>query len=317
MTILVTGATGFAGSHLVDALLAQGVSPVDCFVRWRSTGDIPNLAHIPDASLRFHAADLTDPWSTRRVIRDVKPDRLFHVAAHTHVPYSYGCPTATLDTNGQGTINLLEACRTYAPECKILIVSSGEVYGHHDEEITEESALNVRSPYGLGKLCEDRAAYMYQQAYGMNILIARSFSQTGPRKYVGLVDSAWSYQIAKMEQHQQPPVLKVGLLNTVRTFCDVRDMAQAYLHYMQFGRAGDLYNICGEAVLSMQEILDKLQALTKVKFRVEQDPRLVRPTDVGALRPTCQRFRAAFNWKPTTSYDTSLKDLLHWWREQV
>jgi len=317
VNILVTGATGFVGSHLVDALLASGVTPIHCFVRWHSTGERPNLAHINPSHLDIHYGDLTDPWSTRKIIQSVHPDQLYHVASHTHVPYSYGAPTATLDTNAQGTINLLEAVRTYAKDCKILVVSSGEVYGHHDDIITEHSALNVRSPYGLGKLAEDRAAYMYQQAYGLNLVIARSFSQTGPRKFVGLVDSFWSWQIARMETQGIPPVLAHGLLTPIRTFCDVRDMVQAYLTYMAHGRAGDVYNICGNDVLSMSDILQQLQNMTSIKFALFKDPRLLRPTDVMMLRPSCEPFMQRFGWKPVTPYATSLKNLLNYWRSRL
>ena len=318
MNICVTGATGFAGSHLVDLLLARRPADhITVFARWRSHGYMANLAHLPSGAIDLAWGDLTDPWSVRRIIQDLQPYWLFHVAAHTHVPYSYGSPTATLDTNAQGTINLLEALRTYAPACKTLIVSSGEVYGHHDDTITESSALNPRSPYGLGKLAEDRAAYMYQQAYGLPILIARAFSQSGPRKFEGLMDSSWSQQIARMERSTETPILYHGTLDTIRTFCDVQDMVEAYLLFMERGEPGDLYNINGFDTIVMAEIVTHLRGMTSVKFEQQLDPKRLRPTDVGMLRPSCEPFKQRFGWRPTTPYWTSLLNLLNYWRARV
>ena len=317
MRILVTGATGFMGSHLVDYLLEHDMGTVQILKRWRSDGRMNNLEHLEPGRIKVYEGDLTDPYSLAEVLKRAQPDQIYHVAAHTHVPYSYTSPLATLDTNLQGTIHLLETCRTYVPHCKILIVSSGEVYGSHDDTITEESALNVRSPYGLGKLAEDRAAYMYQQAYGMNILIARSFSQVGPRKYVGLVDSAWCYQLAKMERGLQKEILQVGRLDTIRTFCDCLDMVKAYVMFMEDGQAGELYNICGDDVLKMEDIITFLRRLTQMQFQVREDPFLMRPTDVLALKPSSEKFRQRFGWQPETAYVASLERLLNYWRERV
>lgn len=318
MNIFVTGATGFMGSTLVDLLLKEHPNDrIQILRRWRSDGHFRNLDHLPVGSVDFFEGDLTDAWSMRDIIKSAKPDQLYHVAAHTFVPYSYGNPIATLDTNGQGTIHLLEAIENQAPKCKVLIVSSGEVYGSHDGPITEQSVLNVRSPYGLGKLVEDRAAFMYQQSYGMNIVIARSFSQTGPRKFVGLFDSSWCFQVARMEKGLQEHKLKVGLLTTTRTFCDSAEMVKAYHLFMNQGTSGDLYNICGNAVLKMSDVVELLRTLTDIKFEVVQDPARMRPTDVEFLKPVCDPFKQRFGWEPNKPYIESLRDLLNYWRHRI
>lgn len=318
MKIMVTGGTGFMGSTLVDLLLKEHPNDrIQILRRWRSDGHFQNLDHLPVGAVDFFEGDLTDAWSMRDIIKNAKPDQIYHVAANTFVPYSYGNAADCIDTNGQGTLNLLEAVRHYAPDCKILIVSSCEVYGSHDGPITEQSALNPRSPYGVGKLVEDRIAWMYQQSYGMNILIGRSSSQTGPRKFVGLVDSSWCFQVARMEKGLQVPVLKVGLLTPIRTFCDSVDMVKAYHTFMERGTPGELYNINGDGLLSMQNILDRLKSLSRVTFSVEQDPARIRPTDVKKLQPLCTPFRERFGWKPETPYIQSLENLLNYWRERL
>lgn len=306
------------GSTLIDLL--REVEPdatLQGLRRWRSDGHFQNLDHLPAGAVEFYEGDLTDPWSMRDIIQRAKPNQLYHVAANTYVPYSYGNAADCINTNGQGTLNLLEAVRHYAPECKVLIVSSCEVYGSHDGPITEQSALNPRSPYGVGKLVEDRLAWMYQQSYGLNVLIGRSSSQTGPRKFVGLVDSSWSFQVARMEKGLQPRVLHVGRLDTVRTFCDSVDMVKAYRTFMEQGTAGELFNINGDGLLSMQDILDHLKALTSIKFDVVVDPARIRPTDVMRLQPVCTPFKERFGWKPEVPYVQSLENLLNYWRQRL
>ena len=316
MRVFITGGTGFAGSHLVDYIAEHHPTyTIQVLKRWRSNSE--NLAHFPEGRIKFYEGDLTDPHGLRTILERAQPDRIFHVAAQTFVPYSYVNPIATLDTNCQGTIHLLEAYRAVCPKAKFLLVSSGEVYGSHEEPITELSQLNVRSPYGLGKLAQDRACYMYQQAYGLPILIARSFSQVGPRKWEGLVDSSWCKQVARMEKHMQKPVLSVGRLDSIRTFCDVREMVQAYWMFMDQGTPGELYNICGDEVLSMQKILDLLRSLTTVSFDVVEDPFLLRPTDVARLEPQSTSFRTRFAWQPKIPYRDSLTQLLEYWRARI
>ena len=318
MRIAVTGGSGFAGSHFIDFLLKKNPNDeIYVLRRWHSTGHFQNLDHLKSGSVKFFEGDLTDAWSMLDFIRTVKPDQIAHIAAHTYVPYSYSSPLATMDTNCQGTINLLEAIRHEAPQCKILIVSSGEVFGSHDGVITEESALNPRSPYGLGKLAEDRAAYLYQQSYGLDLVIARSFSQVGPRKFVGLFDSSWAFQIARMERRGFEPVLHVGKLDTTRTFCDIHEMVEAYHLYLNQGTSGDMYIICGNSVLRMDAVIEMLRGMTSVKFDVVQDPARMRPTDVMKLAPVCDPFKKRFGWEPKVSYETSLLNLLSYWRERL
>ena len=320
MRALITGITGFVGSHMADYILAEHPdAEVAGTKRWRSPRD--NIAHMGDR-VTLHDCDLTDLSSLIRVLSDVKPDLVFHLAAQSYVVMSYRAPTATVDSNVNGTINLLEAVRQVGQDPLIHVCSSSEVYGQvRDEDIPirEDCPFRPASPYAVSKVGEDMAALMYHTAYGIKTIRTRMFTHSGPRRGDVFVDSAFAKQVARIEKGLQEPVLRVGNLDSVRTFADVRDVVKAYWLLLERCPPGEVYNIGGATTMTVREMLDMLLDMTSLKasIEVEVDPGLLRPADVTNQVPCTDKFRAATGWEPEIPYERTLRDMLDYWRERV
>ncbi|MBT4514164.1 MAG: GDP-mannose 4,6-dehydratase [Chloroflexi bacterium] len=317
MRALITGITGFVGSHLAEMILREHPEwKVHGTKRWRSPRE--NLVDIED-QITLHDCDLTDLSSLIRVLDEVKPDRIFHLAAQSYVMMSYRAPTATVDSNVNGTINLFEALRTLEQNPLIHACSSSEVYGQvRDEDIPikEDTPFRPASPYAVSKVGEDMAGYMYHHAYGLNILRTRMFTHSGARRGEVFVDSSFARQIARIEAGLQEPVVRVGNLDSVRTFADVKDVVRAYWLLLEKCPPGEVYNIGGETTLTIGQMLDQLLDMTDLKDQIEVmvDPALLRPADVTNQVPSSDKFKAATGWKPEVPYSQTLKDMLEYWR---
>jgi len=320
MRALITGITGFVGSHMADYILAEHPEvEVVGTKRWRSPRE--NVAHLGD-SVPLHDCDLTDLSSLLRVLAEVKPDLIFHLAAQSYVVMSYRAPAATVDSNVNGTINLLEAVRILEQDPAIHVCSSSEVYGQvRDEDIPirEDCPFRPVSPYGVSKVGEDMAAYMYHTAYGIKTIRTRMFTHSGPRRGDVFVDSAFARQVARIEKGEQEPVIGVGNLDSVRTFADVRDVVKAYWLLLEKCPPGEVYNIGGETTMTVREMLDMLLDMTQMKdaIDVQVDPDLLRPADVTNQVPCTDKFRAATGWEPEIPYEQTLRDMLDYWRGRV
>ena len=320
MRALITGITGFVGSHLAEMILRDHQDwEVHGTKRWRSPRE--NLVDIEE-SITLHDCDLTDLTSLIRVLDEVKPDRIFHLAAQSYVMMSYRAPTATVDTNVNGTINLFEAIRTLKQDPLIHACSSSEVYGQvRDEDIPidEDTPFRPASPYAVSKVGEDMAGYMYHHAYGLKIIRTRMFTHSGPRRGEVFVDSAFARQVARIEAGVQDPVLVVGNLDSVRTFADVRDVVRAYWMLLEKCPPGEVYNIGGESTMTIREMLDMLLDMTELKEEIEVrvDPALLRPADVTNQVPSSQKFKEATGWEPKIPYSETLRGMLEYWRERT
>ncbi len=320
MRALITGITGFVGSHLAEMILEEHPDwEVHGTKRWRSPRE--NLAHIEDR-IQLHDCDLTDLSSLIRMLDKVKPDRIFHLAAQSYVMMSYRAPTATIDSNVNGTINLFEAIRILGQDPLIHACSSSEVYGQvRDEDIPirEDTPFRPASPYAVSKVGEDMAGYMYHHAYGLKIIRTRMFTHSGPRRGEVFVDSAFARQVARIEAGVQDPVLVVGNLDSVRTFADVRDVVHAYWMLLEKCPPGEVYNIGGESTMTIREMLDLLLDMTDLKETIEVriDPALLRPADVTNQVPSSQKFKDATGWEPAIPYSETLRDMLEYWRERT
>jgi GDP-4-dehydro-6-deoxy-D-mannose reductase len=315
MRVLITGITGFAGSHLADLCLEKNDVDLYGIIRWRSRTE--NIEHIWNR-LKLLECDLRDAISTRDVIEEIKPDYIFHLAAQSFVPTSWKAPSESLSTNILGELNLFEAVRKAGHSCRIQLACSSEEYGMvlKDEiPIKETNPLRPLSPYGVSKVGQDMLGYQYYKSYGMEIVRTRGFNHTGPRRGPVFVCSDFAKQIVDIENRDQPPVMEVGNLEARRDFTDVRDMVRAYWLSLEKGKVGEVYNICTSKSHSIREILDMLIKLSGVEVDVRTDKGRLRPSDVPLLEGDYSKFNNDTGWEPRIPIEKTLSDLLDFWRE--
>jgi GDP-4-dehydro-6-deoxy-D-mannose reductase len=316
MRVLITGITGFVGSHLADYISSVGGVEVHGIHRWRSSTEL--LRHHTDIVL--HECDLRDPTSVRDVLDRVRPARIFHLAAQSFVPTSWIAPSETLTTNVLGQLHIFEAVRSLGFPTRIQIAGSSEEYGlvhPHESPITEDNPLRPLSPYAVSKVAQDMLAYQYHASYKMDVVRTRGFNHTGPRRPPVFVCSNFAYQIARIEAGKQEPVIETGDLSTVRDFTDVRDIVRAYWAALESGRPGAVYNVATGRGWKIADALEYLRGLSTAKVTVRKDPARMRPSDVPLLVGDASRFRADTGWEPTIPFEQTLRDLLEYWREQT
>ncbi|MBN1163843.1 MAG: GDP-mannose 4,6-dehydratase [Candidatus Krumholzibacteriota bacterium] len=316
MRVLITGITGFAGSHLADLCLAKKEVDLYGIIRWRSRTE--NIEHIWD-KLKLLECDLRDASSTRDVIEQIRPDYIFHLAAQSFVPTSWKAPSESLITNVIGQLNIFEAIKKIDLDCRIQIACSSEEYGMvlpEEVPIRESNPLRPLSPYGVSKVGQDMLGYQYFMSYGMKIVRTRGFNHTGPRRGPVFVCSDFAKQIIDIERDLRDPVMKVGNLDARRDFTDVRDMVRAYWLSLEKGVPGSVYNICSGKSYSIKEILDILIEISGVKVEVDMEEGRLRPSDVPLLEGDFSHFRNDTGWEPEISIEQTLADLLDFWREK-
>ncbi len=317
MRVLITGITGFAGSHLAEYCLGRGDAEVFGTARWRSRMD--NVQQIVN-DITLVDCDLKDAVAVRHCLLEVKPDYIFHLAAQSFVPTSWKAPIETMMTNVVGQLNIFEAMRELKLESRVQLACSSEEYGMvYDDEvpIKESNPLRPLSPYGVSKVAQDLLGYQYHQSYGLFIIRTRGFNHTGPRRGDVFVSSNFSRQIAMIEKGKQEPVLSVGNLEARRDFTDVRDMIKGYWLALEKGEPGDVYNIGSGSDVTIRKMLDILLGFSSASIEVRQDPERMRPSDVDVLRADNTKFCALTGWKPEIPLEKTLEDLLNYWRERV
>ena len=318
MRALVTGITGFAGSHLAELLLREHPE-VEVFgtYRWRSRTE--NLVGVR-GKVRLLECDLRDSTSVHHLLHKVRPDAIFHLAAQSFVPSSWTAPNETLITNITSQTNLFEAIRILGLDPTVQLACSSEEYGlvlPDEVPIKETNPLRPLSPYAVSKVGQDLMGFQYFQSYGLKAIRTRGFNHTGPRRGDVFVTSNFAKQVALIEAGQQEPVIRVGNLDAIRDFTDVRDMVRAYWLAVQKGKPGEVYNIATGRGIVIREMLDRLRAMAQVEVRVETDPARLRPSDVEILIGDSSKFRADTGWEPQIPFEQTLRDLLDYWRERV
>ncbi len=322
---LITGITGMVGSHLADYIIENTDWEIYGLCRWRSP--LSNISHlIPriNAKDRIHLlyGDLRDSLSLDQVVRDCKPDYVFHLAAQSYPKTSFDAPIETFDTNIEGTERLLAALRRHAPEAVIHVCASSEVFGRVPKEklpIDEECTFHPASPYAISKVGTDLIGRYYGEAYNMKVMTTRMFTHTGPRRGDVFAESTFAKQIALIENNLIPPVVKTGNLESLRTWADVRDAVRAYYMLVTMNPlGGEYYNIGGNHVASVREMLDTLLNLSTVRnITVEMDPDRLRPIDADLQVPNTAKFKAHTGWEPEIPFKRTMADLLDYWRERV
>lgn len=318
MRVLITGVTGFAGSHLAEYILANHPT-TDIFgiMRWRSRTE--NVESIRDR-ISLLECDLRDATSVKQLIAKVRPDKIFHLAAQSFVPSSWNAPAESLTTNILGQLNIFEVLRELQINPWIQIACSSEEYGLVYEEelpIKETNPLRPLSPYAVSKVGQDYLAYQYFKSFGLKVVRTRGFNHDGPRRGDVFVSSNFAKQLVEVEKGKRPPVIHVGNLEARRDFSDVRDIVRGYWLALERCEPGEVYNICSGKAYSIQEVLDRLIELSGTKVTVEPDPTRLRPSDVPVLIGDSSKFKAATGWEPEIPYDRTLKDMLDFWRERV
>ena len=316
MKVLITGITGFVGSHLADYALSKENVEVYGTIRWRSKTE--NIEHIKD-KIHLIQCNLNDASSVNDLIANLKPDKIFHLAAQSFVPASWNSPAETLTSNIIGELNIFEAIRRAKINPLMQIAGSSEEYGMVypvEVPIKETNPLRPLSPYAVSKVGQDLLAYQYYMSYKLNVVRTRAFNHTGPRRGEVFVCSKFARQIAEIEKGKREPMILVGNLDAQRDFTDVRDIVKAYWLALEKCEYGKVYNICTGKSYKISEVMDMLIGLSKVKIEIGKNPAKMRPSDVLYLRGDSTKFREATGWKPEIPFLRTLRDLLIYWRER-
>jgi len=318
--VLITGVTGFVGSHLADHCLATGHEVFG--LRRYHLSPMHNVAHIADR-INWIDCDMTDQKAVAKAVGIVLPDQIFHMAAQSFVSPSWDHPHLYMDANYKMTVNLFEACLTHGINPRILIPGSGEEFGEiyeHELPITEETALRPVNPYAVAKIAQDLIGYVYHRSYGMNVIRTRAFNHEGPRRSHVFGVPWYAYQVVRIERGLQESMLKVGHVDDLRNFTHVSDMVSAYRLAIDKCEPGELYLIGSDRksdIHTFREAVEGMIARSTVSgILYEVDERYVRPTQVPFLLCNASKFTSLTGWQPVLGFEKILDDTLDFWRGQ-
>ena len=314
MHLLITGATGFVGTHLRKYLLAQ--------TSWQITGTAyPNQPPSPlDPREQLVALDARDAEAVHELLATTQPEAIIHLAAQSHVPTAYKDPWGTLENNIRGELNLLESCVQLELAPRIVVIGSSGEYGRAtaaELPLYEDHPLRPENPYSVSKVTQDVLGYQYFRSYGLPIMRMRPFNHVGPGQSPRFVLAAFAQQVARIEAGLQEPVLRVGNLSPARDFTDVRDVVRAYQLTILKGEPGAVYNISSGTAHTIQSLVERLLELAKVEITVEIDKERYRPADVPIIYGNSDKLAAATGWKPEIPFQQTIADVLNEWRAAV
>ncbi len=305
MISLVTGSEGFVGPYLVSLLKAEGYTVFRTDLRG------------PSEQKDFYTLDVTDREKVFKVIEETKPDYIFHLAGFSSVKASFDHPELCKQINVEGTRNVLDAIAETTPKAKILVVSSAEVYGTPEKlPITEEHPISAKTPYGESRLLQEALCRESSDKKGLQVVITRSFNHTGPGQQDIFVIPSFARQITQIEKGKQDSI-KVGNLDAIRDFSDVRDVVKAYLLLIEKGVSGELYNVCSGKGHSIKSLLDKMIAISSANIKIEHDPVRMRKIYIPELIGDNTKLKEATGWKPEIMIEQTLIDTIEYWRNKT
>lgn len=314
--ILITGADGFVGGHLIDFLLSQGHEEIHG-TTYLSVENYPDLSN---KGIKLWQVDLRDEKAVERLLGDIRPREIYHLAAKSFIPESFRDPWGTLENNIRSQLNILEWIRNLRLDTRLLLVGSSDVYGPvkpEDVPISETQPFKPANPYSVSKVAQDMLGLQYYLSYGIQIIRVRPFNQIGPGQNKAFVVPAFASQIAEIEASKKEPVVQVGNLTAQRDFTDVRDMVRAFSLLMKHGSPGDVYNVGSGEPHSIREVLETLLSFSTTPITIREDKQLFRPSDVPILICDPLKVTTSTGWKREIPFADSLKDVLVEWRQRL
>lgn len=306
--VLVTGAAGFVGQHLLQALTPHG--PV---VGWYR----PGMTHPDVPGVSWAAVELLDPAAVIAAVADARPAAVYHLAGVAHVGDSWANAEETMAGNVLGTDHLFAALTAGGLSPRVLVTGSATIYEPSTEALTEDSPIAPNTPYGTSKLAQEMVALAAWRERGIPALVTRSFNHIGPLQSPAFAASGFARQLARIEAGLAEPVISVGNLEAQRDIADVRDTVRAYTALMQAGRPGHVYNVCSGRTISIRQVLDGLVARVTTPVTVAIDPARMRPADTPVVLGSHAKLTADTGWSPVHSLDETLDALLAYWRADV
>jgi GDP-4-dehydro-6-deoxy-D-mannose reductase len=315
--ILVTGAGGFAGSHLLDLIKHDGQPIAGWYLHGYHPLQGSSKSHASFEQVDWHPVDLTDRAAVRAAIAASRPAEVYHLAGAANQGNSWERTDESLRANALGTHHLLDALRRERVDARVLVIGSAAVYHPLQETFDEESPIGPTTPYGVSKLAQEMTALQSFTLHGQHVIVSRSFNHIGPRQSADYVASSFARQIAMIEAGQAPPEILVGNLEARRDLMDVRDTVRAYRALMRRGEPGRAYNVCSGEAHAIRELLDGLLAHSTVKVEVRVDPARLRPVDQPLLVGRLDRITRETGWRPEIGWSRTLQDLLEDWRSRI
>lgn len=309
---LIIGAAGFVGSYLIDHIQKHCV--------WSIV-----VTKMPQETMACPGVDICDldilaPEAIERLLEEQRPDYIFHLAAQSSVAVSWKNPGLTVDVNVKGSLNVLDAVRKLDYKPRVLLIGSGEEYGHVRENevpVQEDNVLRPGNIYAATKACQNMIGAIYAQAYGMDVMMVRAFNHVGPNQSPIFVVADFCKQTAEIEAGLKEPVIKVGNLSARRDFSDVRDVVRAYVELMEKGKAGETYNVGSGNAVEIRKILDMILSRSKKEIRVEVEPSRMRPVDVPVIEADISKLKTCTGWEQKITLEETIQDTLEYWRQKL
>ncbi len=311
---LIIGAAGFVGGYLIREIQRVFADSPD--------GMEVHATKLPQEQMnttlaKVHDLDILRKEDVASLLREVRPDYIFHLAAQSSVAYSWKNPGLTIDVNVKGGANVLDAAKDLDYKPRILLIGSGEEYGvilPQETPIREDNRLRPGNLYAATKACQNMIGSIYAKAYQMDVMMVRAFNHIGPAQAPMFVVADFCKQVAEIEAGKREPVMRVGNLAAKRDFTDVRDVVRAYVLLIQHGQAGETYNVGSGHAIAIQEILDLILAQSKAEISVVVDPARLRPVDVPIIEADITKLKQATGWEPTIPIQETVRETVEYWR---